>query len=516
MGKNIVLFIDGTGNKGNPQSSQEALKDSNVCRLRRAVLEDDKQQAAHYLQGVGTRLGNYTLGSLSGFGTAKRIRAAYSFLSKHYTPGNGDRIFLFGFSRGAFAARSLAGFVDQVGLLYKEHLHLVPEAYWAYVNEGRLPSYLLEKVLHKISPAHTPKSEGRNMPIHFLGVWDTVGALGFEPLEDRFIVQKFISHHKTDLPSYITHARHALALHDLRAPFEPLFFTSYGPGQSLKQTWFPGAHSDVGGGLKKHQIHARIALDWMVEEACDNGLIIKEKWRAQDFLQGVSERFNNSNEGMSRPLPFVVRECLKNQNQHNDQTLKSFRFHPNVGLRLVEPQSYTEFPDKARGLLSEVDQLTLNLLLRCRFHPHPVPFSATVEEAQQSRSVIKTFVETFGQPSKLEMEKFTKALCLSILCGDCVFYHEFVQRVEATFRLSAENKNDVQQLEACVNRLHAIVRGINQCGLILVPQWSDPLKNLSKSLEQRHQQLFDAWGKASTFLQKAMRAPKVLRLKSVE
>ncbi len=112
------------------------------------------------------------------------------------------------------------------------------------------------------------------MPIHFIGVWDTVAAQGF-PSRAKIFSAAFTEYHQTELPTNITHARHALALHELRREFEPLLWTIRShEGQSLVQKWFAGAHSDVGGSYEQTN-WSDVALGWVANEAGINGLQLK-------------------------------------------------------------------------------------------------------------------------------------------------------------------------------------------------------------------------------------------------
>ena len=224
-GKNIVVCIDGTGN--GPRGAEA----TNVWRLFEALAEIPGQQCKCYLPGVGAQRGapiytpgkNWTLrvrrplgdalpvwiarcGPLgrklaggTGLGTADRITLAYAFLCHHYRPG--DRIYLFGFSRGATAVRSLAGFMDTVGLLFHDRLECVAEAYRLYVDPRHAVRDDFWKYVRRVTgvwiqPRSTylalRRGEGaapaRTLPLryrmsaHFLGVWDTVASLG---LPDR-------------------------------------------------------------------------------------------------------------------------------------------------------------------------------------------------------------------------------------------------------------------------------------------------------------------------------------------
>jgi len=183
---------------------------------------------------------------------AARIKEAYGFLSAEYDRGRGDKVFIFGFSRGAFAARSLAGFVSRVGTLLRDKLDLVEAAYRIY-EEGADPedTPLREFLLEFAGQAMIRSIEDQGaMLIHLVGVWDTVGALGLPGRLRRFTA-RHTEYHQTEVPPTVLAARHALALHELRKPFEPLLWSNRNHHPGLLQVWFPGAHQDVGGGYGK-------------------------------------------------------------------------------------------------------------------------------------------------------------------------------------------------------------------------------------------------------------------------
>lgn len=282
--RHIALFIDGTDNDALGTSSAAP---SNVFALERrlaAVTPKAFDTVAHYIPGVGlTRreheppdwwheagLGtscpspwtHTPAGQAVGRGIECLVQEAYAFLVLHYKRARGDRIYLFGFSRGAFAARSLAAFIDRVGILYHDRLDEVPLAYRAYI-EGR---ELGHSDVHKL-PETQPGSEGPSaITIHMLGVWDTVARIN-DLIADQTRPAIIHGHDLTRLPPCITNARHALALHEVRPLFEPLLFEDRPRHpHTLQQVWFAGAHADVGGGYADAQL-SNVALEWMACEA---------------------------------------------------------------------------------------------------------------------------------------------------------------------------------------------------------------------------------------------------------
>ena len=208
-----------------------------------------------------------------GRGINRQIKRAYGYLASRYRPG--DRIFLLGFSRGAYAVRSLAGVIDQVGLLkpgYATERH-IETAYRHYREEpGR-----------EVAQAFSQRRCHDQVEIEMIGVWDTVKALGLcLPILWRFSTPKN-AFHNHELGPHIRHGYHALALNETRKAFEPVLWEST-PGYTgtIKQVWFAGSHGDVGGhltGFEPARPLSNIALIWMLEHAEMCGLPLPLNWQ---------------------------------------------------------------------------------------------------------------------------------------------------------------------------------------------------------------------------------------------
>ena len=254
MSKNIVICCDGT-------NSPFGGVNTNVAHLFERVGADDAHQYSRYEPGVGTfgadlfsvnigRTLGKLLGAAFGYGLKQNLENAYRYVVECYDPG--DRLFIFGFSRGAFTARSLASLVDQYGVLDRRDLDQVRDQISAYLADE--------------TPVHGACSApiGRCAP-HFVGVWETVGALGLLLRLRRF-------KHNRLSPGVAT-AVQALAVDERRACFKPTLWdeAALGKNQSVRQVWFAGVHADVGGGYRDRDL-AAITLDWMLEHAERSGL----------------------------------------------------------------------------------------------------------------------------------------------------------------------------------------------------------------------------------------------------
>jgi uncharacterized protein (DUF2235 family) len=316
------------GKWGQPGHQQNP---TNVTRISRAIKSEDDQhhpQIVYYQAGIGTGIGlyNHLVGGGTGLGLAENIREAYAFLASNYSEHErgvpNDSIFLLGFSRGAFTARSLGGFICAMGILkkkamphfyevfedweragdphyepmffsnYFKHHHDVAEVHPDYkLAKSKDPAdrdaYLLDyfKKLHALDL--TQKVE-----IKCIGVWDTVGALGIpvNPLLQRmfpFLPSFFRTYRwfDTRLDNSVQNAFHALALDENRFPYSPAIWERReGCTTNLQQVWFPGAHSNVGGSYSDAGM-ANITLAWMMDHLAGNMLEDRSKFQRHDWLQ---------------------------------------------------------------------------------------------------------------------------------------------------------------------------------------------------------------------------------------
>lgn len=296
MSKNIVILCDGTSN----EISQDR---TNILRLF-GCLKKSPEQSVFYDPGVGTfgaensasyyyRRGVEIWGLATGWGLDANVKEAYRYLVHTYQHkseedenSEADRIFIFGFSRGAYTARVLAGFIHAVGLLHPDNLNLLDYAYRAYKgigenadSESSDSAFAEVRLFERILRPTRPK-------IRFLGLFDTVGSV----IESGRYGPRLRSHAFSSTNPSVESVRHALALDERRTMFQPQLWPagkSYRPErfnpksereQDVKEVWFVGSHGDVGGGYPEAKSEiAKIPLAWMIEEARSTQLELKTR-----------------------------------------------------------------------------------------------------------------------------------------------------------------------------------------------------------------------------------------------
>jgi uncharacterized protein (DUF2235 family) len=275
-GKRIALFLDGTWNTSDDNT--------NVWRMK-SLFASGSDQICYYSAGVGTLFGQRLIGGMWGYGLDDEVLRAYAWLIEHYDPG--DRLFIFGFSRGAYTARSLAGLISKCGLLKPGAPMSVNQLYTRYRRGSKAPTIL---ELQRKDPAGLAfedrwlREYSMAIPIWFQGVWDTVGALGIPFGSVPLVSRSNYGFLETDLRINDTHAFHALAIDEHREAFAPTLWRrtvqqgveAYPerPLSQVEQRWFVGAHADVGGGYPNGLL-AQIPLQWLMQKACLHGLVFK-------------------------------------------------------------------------------------------------------------------------------------------------------------------------------------------------------------------------------------------------
>ncbi len=266
-----VILLDGTLGALDPQSETNI---GRIYKLLRAAPHSGRL-SLYYEAGVQWHMWSDTASVAMGRGINRQIRRAYGWLASRYRPG--DRIFLFGYSRGAYAVRSLAGIIDQVGLLRAEAA-TERNVMLAYRHYQTAEVTGVEKDFSRVF-CH-PRVE-----IEMIGVFDTVKALGVRLPFLWMWTEPQHEFHNHALSGVVRHGFHALALDETRAAFDPVLWqTTSGDWQGrVEQVWFSGAHGDIGGqlaGFEAARPLANIPLVWMLERVERFGLRLPEGWRA--------------------------------------------------------------------------------------------------------------------------------------------------------------------------------------------------------------------------------------------
>lgn len=267
--KRIIVCCDGTWNRPDQVHDGEVCA-SNVTKIARCIPPLDGngvQQLVFYDKGVGTGRFDRLAGGAFGWGIKKKILDAYRFLMINYRPE--DELFFMGFSRGAYTVRSTFGLIRNSGLLKPEYAPMLDAAYALYRrrDDASHPD-AVESELFRRSYSYEPRAK-------FIGVWDTVGALGLPVGGLLQLINKRWSFHDVTLSSWVDNAFQALAIDEHRKPFRPAVWERSGNAKSqvLEQMWFAGVHSNIGGSYPKAGL-SDITLIWMLERAERCGLVV--------------------------------------------------------------------------------------------------------------------------------------------------------------------------------------------------------------------------------------------------
>lgn len=361
MAKKLVLSFDGTWNEPNVD------RDTNVWKFHQSIIGDEHmdpqtgvsdgqpagspaaQTIKWYDSGVGTVWYERIPGGFFGFGLSRNIRQGYQFLIDKYE--DGDEIYLLGFSRGAYTARSLSGLIRKIGLLRKEQAPaadpdenpIVVEGYNLYRDRDETPDSDSAK---EFRTKHSPRA----VKIKFLGVWDTVGSVGV-PVDFLDMLNDRYEFHDVKLSSIIENAFHAMAIDEHRKIFHATLWDSEPKqNQKVEQVWFVGAHSDVGGGSNRPSL-SDVALRWMQDKAewVGNGLRFDDSQKPEvdrSYLNvKPSDPYGNAVFGLYRFIGFftggrnyrpIKKTGYGNESVHETATAKINRdrnYHPkNPGL----------------------------------------------------------------------------------------------------------------------------------------------------------------------------------------
>lgn len=327
--KNIALSTDGTGNSGGKGHG------TNVWRIHTAIdrnKTDKPLQLAYYHDGVGSQENKLLkiVGGALGYGMGRTIRELYFFLVNNYSAE--DRIFLFGFSRGAYTVRLLAGFITSCGILNRDDyragsdLQMRRDIKRAYSVYKDLLDY---QKRHKDVDDETRETDIKyiksrledsrhdDVRIRFIGVWDTVDAYAI-PSDTlaRFVDKVFYTsfrEHDNSLSDQVEQACHALSIDDQRRTFQPVLWreNNNADHQRIQQVWFAGVHSNVGGGYPKQGL-AWVSLEWMMAKASAAGLqLVEEDIEQFRENQNVHDKLYDSRSGLGAYYAFRARDIGK-------------------------------------------------------------------------------------------------------------------------------------------------------------------------------------------------------------
>jgi len=334
MSKNIVICCDGTGNEFRGDGN------SNVVKLY-STLIINQAQVGYYHPGVGTmgdpsartwmgKQWSRAKGLAFGAGFLANVADAYRYLMDAYA--DGDRVFLFGFSRGSYTARSLAGVLHMYGLLCPGNQGLIPYIIQMFARKTREAAGLTET----LQTADNFKAAfSRDCPMHFEGLWDTVSSVGwiFSPLVLPFSARN---------PS-MREGRHAISIHERRCYYRQNLWGAPFKDQNIKQVWFTGVHSDIGGSYPESQSGlSKVTLEWMLHEAAEAGLII-DRSKAAVVLGKAA-----------RPEPWMPQYVAPDGNAQMHDSLRGFWWileylpHRYVDFRSGSPVVRWRIPRGAR------------------------------------------------------------------------------------------------------------------------------------------------------------------------
>lgn len=381
MARNLVICCDGSWNTADQHDGKASvIAPTNVRKTYNASKEQD-DQLKYYHPGVGTEGGWLAkkAGGMMGAGLNNNIMSAYRWLADHYQEN--DSIYLFGFSRGAFTVRSLSAMVLSCGLLKTKKTQglsddVADDVAWEQIQTIFNKGYRQKNAQWN---RETQWPVAQNIKIHFIGVWDTVGALGIPDGSGTLLeaVNVFdnaadYSFHDTNLHPNVTHARHALALDEMRASFTPTLWENVS-GRDVKQIWFAGVHADVGGGYDETGL-SDIALEWMLNEAKQCGLLLHPNMLEQvgqsKHYRGVlhNSRVGSFDTELLRTQPRAVPLM-----DDNSQVL-----HESVQQRRVDPP-IAQAPYRLSTLLQAGQKKTCDVFARDKWSETGIYLQAGVE-----------------------------------------------------------------------------------------------------------------------------------------
>jgi uncharacterized protein (DUF2235 family) len=280
MSRNLCVLFDGTWNNSKDRT--------NVIRLKESITSTgpmDPLQPVFYDPGVGTHWYDCITGGAFGRGLSENIREGYAWIAQNHRAD--DQLFVFGFSRGAYTARSLVGFIRKCGVLNNPTPEKIREAYELYRDKTTAPEDPKAKSFRA--------QYSREIRVRFIGVWDTVGALGI-PASHVPFSRDYYRWHDTELSKIVDFAFHAMAVDERREDYSVTRWTARKPENlEVEQRWFAGAHSNVGGGNQQSPPDTlpNHPLRWLQDKAENAGLNFATKFDCgtDDHLGKLSDSY---------------------------------------------------------------------------------------------------------------------------------------------------------------------------------------------------------------------------------
>ena len=512
--RNLIVLSDGTGN-----SAAKAFK-TNVWRLYQALDLKDGSQVAVFGDGVGTSSVTFLriLGLALGIGVKRNVLNLYKFLCHNYWRDKDyrrdkpdlskrDRIWMFGFSRGAYTIRVLAGLVHSQGLVeFATEADLdrnalaayrafradafKAKAWWVFwVPLGRWLRDVLVSGWQSITGgtpyAYVKRRE--NIEIDFIGVWDTVAAYGLPIDELSIAVDRWVwpmNFQDTSLLDRVNHARHALALDDERRTFHPIPWDERTEKSTrgrvdpdrLTQVWFPGMHADVGGGYPDEGL-SLVPLCWMIDEAAKKGLkfedVIVEEYRA---IASPTGRMYDSRAGIVGGLwRYQPRNVQFLMDKNDDTVPKEQRVTPLVHHCAITRMTYGNDGYAPKSLPFKIDILLPNDT-RVSFDEHAVAAAMQTATDDATKAVLRD-LETLIETAQAQDERgYLFALVLdSIWWRRCAYFVTLgLALVALVFPLvyslldRGDKTEKINQITGgTVNYLLKLFKG-------LIPSWASP------------------------------------------
>ncbi len=384
--KRLALFFDGTWNDPNDNTNVWSLK-----RTLAAVGADGRRQLPFYDKGVGTNPLDRISGGAFGVGLSENVQQGYAWLMQNYQPG--DEIYIFGFSRGAFTARSLAGVIARCGLL-KPGAPLPFEDLYKRYRKGTRATPIYDLKYFGAKPQSTEDEVIRDQTyygrsfIKLVGVWDTVGSLGLPFGNIPGVSSSTLHFHYTRLSRTVEHSYQALALDEYRKPYRPEVWMNFLPQKDnpdalrkdnrfVEQRWFSGAHSDVGGGYPEDDLRQR-PLAWMQQKAMDRGLAFTDPIKIRnddDLAKEPHKSYESFLKGFWKILTFGKR------------FVRAVQPEPEL-----KPVKNTVGTDPVSGWVHTVNErIDLSVFRRCQLNPNYSPLSL-IEWANRKQLDLKHIV----------------------------------------------------------------------------------------------------------------------------